>query len=393
MSTEDLLRGTLDDRAGLAQDTLTLEDVRRDAAVARRRSTWRTTGLAAAAILVVVGAPTAFLLRPHDSAPGPAPAPTPTVTAPSPTAPQTSDASTPVDHPLEQIPQGLEPGIDYLQDGVVHLAQGGTLPFPVGKAPVAAFAGYHGGWLVANAGGGPERVSWYDGSGTRQSDGPGSPMLAVSEDGTRTAYPQSGAIHIGITSGMGEGEQTVPISGDRSWPIGFLRGDALVYQDGAGKVAVQGGAVLSGMSTGRAVSAEADLVAGSDSSGNTVVMSGNGTTTWTSTEWTVWAFSQDGRYAAATNGPDGSAITTVAILDARTGDVVAQHAAPGNGISVDMHPVMDVDGSLLVPATDGNTLEETVLRLDQDGTLTRATRVYPLDGSNDMAYVLFATRP
>jgi hypothetical protein len=114
---------------------------------------------------------------------------------------------------------------------------------------------------------------------------------------------------------------------------------------------------------------------------------------WESSDWIVWGFSADGRYAAATDWSGGGSDASIAILDARTGRVVAQHALPGAPISMGPSPVMDVDGTLLLAVTDGNTLEETVLRLDRNGALTRATRVFPLDPGSDSTYVLFSTRP
>jgi hypothetical protein len=71
---------------------------------------------------------------------------------------------------------------------------------------------------------------------------------------------------------------------------------------------------------------------------------------------------------------------------------VAEHDDLPEEDSIGGRPVMDDDGSLLVAATSGN-LEQTVLRLDRDGTVTRATRVFPLAPSSDMEYVAFATRP
>ena len=391
MNHEELLRDTLGAKAAEASVDLTLEDIRRGAS--RRREQRRAVVLlAAAAVLAAVAVPTAVMLH-DDGSPSPTPAPTtPPSASPTATAPSGTASAPASRHVLESIPQGRAPGITYLQDGVVHLDQGGTTPLPAGTAPVNAFTSYHGGWLVGTGAGGPDLVTWYDGTGAKKSEGPGLGRFAVSEDGTRTAYPQSGAIHIGITSGMSDSEQTIPGRADVVWPIGFLRGDALVYQAGNGKVAVSGAGTLPGLASASAVSATDDLVAGVDAGGQTVVVSRTGQVAWRSAEWSVSGFSTDGRYAAATNGASNGAGTEVAILDARTGHVVAQHALPGNGAVIGPQAVMDVDGSLLVAATD-DTLAETVLRLDVDGTLTRATTVFPLDGASDSTYVMFATRP
>jgi hypothetical protein len=392
MSTEDLLRDTLHAKADEAAARLTVDDVRRGVLEQRRHAHRRMVLVAAAAVLAAVAVPSALLLRPDDVTPSPAPSPaTPSPSAPRPTP--SSSATSATTGGLADIPGGRPPGISYLQDGTVHLAGGGSTQLPDPSAPVTAFTGYHGGWLVAT-GGGEDRVRWYDGTGTRKSDGPGFGAFAVSADGTRTAYAQSGALHIGITSGMGEGEQTVTCDAAATCqPVGFLRGDALVYQAGDHTVAVTAaGHPLPGMARARAVSAEADLVAGEDAAGNTVVLSGEGRRLWTSSEWAVWAISPDGRYAAATSSPSGGDTTEVAVLDARTGTVVARHDVLAAGLTV-FTPVMDVDDSLLVAASDGRTMAQTVLRLDRDGTLSRATDVLSPDPSSDADHVVFAARP
>lgn len=381
MNHEELLRDTLRGKADEALADLSFAEIREAAAFRRRHATRRAV-LMAAAVVLVVGAPTAYLVRPHDH--GTSPSPSTTTGTPTPT---------PSVRGLAAIPQGRAPGITYLQDGTVHFAQGGTALLPAGKPEVNAFAPYHGGWLVATGAGGPEQVSWYDRTGARKSIGLGGGHVAVSADGARTAYPQSGAIHIGFTSGSSTAEQTVPGKADEVWPVGFLGDGALVYQAGVGKVAILGAGTLPHIEAATAVSAKDDLVAGLDPQSDNVVVSRDGQVQWTSTEWFVGGFSADGRYAAAENAPYGGP-TAVAILDARTGRVIAQHAVPGAGIGIGIGPqqLMDVDGSLLVAATDGN-LRETVLRLDRDGTLSRATRVFPLDGSSDATYVVFAARP
>lgn len=391
MSAEDLLRTTLRVRAEEAASRLTLDDVRRGAAARRRRSVRRTTAVAAAAALVALGLPAALLWRPVGHAPSPAPSPTtnlPSSTAPT-TAPTTRAPSGGA--ALRLIPQGRPPGIAYLHAGTIHRPDGSTTTLPDPGAGITDFTGYHGGWLVG-VGQGADRVRWYDNTGQRRSDGPGIGRFAVSEDGTRTAYSQSGALHIGITSGMGNGEQTVPGDAQQLQPIGFLRNGDLVYQAGETEVAVTDGSTIPGMVRAHAVSAVDDLVAGEDASGNTVVVSGRGQQAWTSSTWSVWSFSPDGRYAAATHTTSQAESNAFAVLDARTGAVVAENPGLPNGDSIGGIPVFDEDGSLLVAASSGS-LQQTVLRLDPDGTLTRATPLFAIATSSDMDYVDFVTRP
>ncbi|HEX7717578.1 MAG TPA: hypothetical protein VF416_09840, partial [Marmoricola sp.] len=292
---------------------------------------------------------------------------------------------------LRLIPQGRPPGIPYLHAGTVHLPDGSTTDLPDPTAAVTDFTSYHGGWLVG-VGSGDARVRWYDSTGARRSDGPGIGFFAVSDDGTRTAYAQSGEIHIGITSGMGNGEQTLAGDPQALRPVGFLRSGDLVYQAKETQVAVSDGSTIPGMVRAHAVSAEADLVAGEDAGGNTLVVAPDGSPAWTSDTWSVWAFSLDGRYAAATHTPTQPDYDAFAILDAHTGRVVAEHDTLPRHDAIGGSPVMDEDGSLLVPATSGN-LQQTVLRLDRDGTVTRATRLFGLAPSSDMEFIDFASRP
>ncbi len=157
-------------------------------------------------------------------------------------------------------------------------------------------------------------------------------------------------------------------------------------------MAVGDGETIPGMIRAHAVSAAADLVAGEDAGGNTVVVAGDGRQVWTSDTWSVWGFSADGRFAAATHTDAQPDYNAFAILDARTGRVVAEHDSLPRGDAIGGTPVMDEDGSLLVAATSGN-LQQTVLRLDRDGTLTRATRLFGPAASSDTEFIDFAARP
>ena len=52
----------------------------------------------------------------------------------------------------------------------------------------------------------------------------------------------------------------------------------------------------------------------------------------------------------------------------------------------------DLRRAVLVAVSSGN-LDQTILRLDRDGTVTRACEVFPLVPGTDMESILFATRP
>jgi hypothetical protein len=374
--SEDLLRSALQDKAREAHDTLTLDDVRRGALQRRRHAGRRTAVLAAAAVVVAVGAPTAFLLRPTGQEPTPTPSPLPAVST-TPPAPTPSATTAPATSVLGGLDTGAAPRITFLQEHTVHVASGGTAVLP-GDDAVSAFTSYHGGWLVADDD--TATVRWYDNTGVVREEGKGLGQFAVSPDGTLLAFPMSGKVHVGIASGMGEGEQTVSVSDPHDvWPVGFLTDGSLVYND-AGHVqlgAPRGRTVPGPIVRARAVSSDG-LIGGEDAQGRALVArASTGTVLWSSADWSVWDFSDDGRYVAATNSPTGGDFSTVAILDARTGDVVAQHPLLSDGIILDKGPVFDTDATVLFAAIDARSHERAIVRLDAAGTFTLATALLP----------------
>ena len=391
MNPEEMLRTTLRQVAHDAQDTVTFEEVRRAARLRRRGSRRRTAVLAAAAVVVAVGAPTAFLLRPSDDEPSPAPAPTasPTGTATQSAGPSSTATPDPLAEGMRELPETGAPGLSYLQGSTIHLVGGGTTALP-GDGPFGPFAGYHGGWLVGD----PQLpgTRWYDGNGDLRRQSEGGFRLAVSPDGMRTAFSMDGKLLIGITTGMGEGEEPVGVSRpDDAWPVGFLAEGALVYMDG-GQVRTDqaiGEPLPSSMVEARAVSAD-DVVAGVDNKGEGLAWSARtGAILWQHSSWSVTAFSTDGRYAAAAS----TYTSSVAILDTQTGDVVRQFDFNQPRVLPTSDPVIDTDGSLLVSIGDGDNLDQSVLRLEPDGAVSRATKVFPLDPGSDSEQIRFAAGP
>lgn len=384
---EDLLRATLAAKADDAATTLTVDDIRRGAATSRRRGRRRAAVvLVAAAVLAAVAVPTALLLRSGEPEGQPAPAPT---------APTTTPTTT-LGGSIRGLPRSAAPDVTYRQEGTIHLASGGTTALPGDVRNISAFAAYHGGWLVADDDTGT--VRWYDNTGALKADGDGLGLFAASADGTRLAYPMGGKIHIGIASGMGEGEQTVPVAHSRDvWPVGFLSAGALVYNDVGGvRTSEPARAFPAAMARARAVSVD-DVVAGEDQDGRGMAWSARtGKTLWEHSDYTVWAFSADGRYAAATKSPTGGDFSEVAILEASTGHVVAAASLlddNGGGIVMDRTPVFDSNGDLLFIGLD-NTGEHAILRLTPDGVESRTTDpVLPTPGVAGYSPLLFATGP
>jgi hypothetical protein len=152
--------------------------------------------------------------------------------------------------------------------------------------------------------------------------------------------------------------------------------------------------VVSGLSRASASTDNGDLVAGTtvDDDGTAAVVSAaSGKTLWTKPGWYTGPFSPDGRYLAAYRTATGGEFETVAILDARTGVVVADNSRlDGVQALPDVPPTAwDVDGTLLVPYRDGSAW--TIVRLGLDGRMTRATSVF--DGNPTVDDLVFAARP
>jgi hypothetical protein len=403
MSHEELLRDTLQAKAREAQDTLTLDDVRRDVARARHRTAWRT-GAVAAAVLVVLAVPTALLLRPDDHGPEPVPSPTSTPSTPSvPPSPTPSTTSS----SLTQVPRGRGIAVAWMSNGTIHARGRADVSLPPAVTGTwTSFTNYHGGWLLTGDAG----VVQLDGNGGWEPVAQSGGGIAITSDGLRTAFLASDpatrrdVVRVGITTGMGQGEDTVPASApDLSCPIGFLSSDRVACNGLKGQVLVldattRSTTVLSGLSRASAASAASGLVAGTtvaDDGTAAVVSASTGKILWTKQHWVTGRFSPDGRHLAAYHSASGGEFETVAILDAHTGARVAAtdpslRALPDlDGFTTATSTAWDEDGSLLIPYRDGQTW--TILRLTTDGHLTRATDVF--DGTPYDADLVFAARP
>jgi hypothetical protein len=389
---EELLRETLRTKALDATSDLTLEHVRRDAAARKRRSAWRTASVAAAA--VAIGLPTALYLRPGDENPSPAPSPSPSASlGPTPT----QDISpTPTASVLEGIPRGASVGIPWMSSGVIHTPSGPDVPVPVsGTGAWTAFTGYHGGWLLSGDGG----VLQVKGNGQAEPVAQSGGGIAVSGDQLQTAFLADDAVRIGITTGMGEGESVIPFrTPDPKGPVGFVSGGRVVCNGLKGQVVLVSPSgdprPVSGLIRASSSTDSGDLIAGStvDDDGTAVVVSAaTGKVLWTKPQWVTGAFSPDGRHLAAYRTATGGEFETVAILDARTGAVVSDnHGLAALGALPQVPPTAwDQDGTLLIPYRAGSAW--TIVRLELDGRMTRATSA--LAGNPIADHLVFAARP
>jgi hypothetical protein len=389
-NTEDRLRRALHHEAGQA-DTFAgtaFEDVRHQARAIRRRRRTAVVVVAAAAVAAIT-VPTAVLLQGDpESARLPADRstqlPTPTPTA----APTTAPSATPSTGPsptsgatphgtLESIPRGAGTFLTYVgADGVVH-ADGTTSRLPGTTDVSTQFLSYRGGWLVVGA---DNVLRQYDGSGRAVASGRFG-GIAVTADRTYGAWLMGDRLYQGALSTMGEGgpqSTRVPAS---SGLVGFLpQGPALVTGGNAITIAKGDGSMqqvpvpLLPTSTSQA----ADLVGGLTGTvaqgdlGGAVYDLTSHTQLWQNS-WRPARFSDDGTLVAAIPAADNGDASTVAILDARTGKVIAR-TPKLSGIHLGFSLAWD-QHRVIIPSVSGPNDRAALLALDTSGTVTRVTEV------------------
>jgi hypothetical protein len=375
---EDLLRRALRGKAAEATSDLTFAEIRDGAARQRRRARRRRIGYLAAAAVVAVSAPAGVITLAHRDAS----TPTPPTTTPSQTP---SGTPSPTATSLDAIPRGADPKVTYLSDGVVHFTDGGTARLPAAADDVTRFTTYHGGWLVVDSVGG---LTQYDNTGAvvRRSH-TGDSALAVSPDQLSTAFQVDQQILVGISTGMGDGENPLPVSTD-SHLVGFLGDKVLVRTptglqtvDDAGKEsAVPGPSVDVPTTSGDLLGGFVGTVENNDLQG-AVVDTSNGKVLWRNA-WRPLRFTSDGRYVAAAPAGDNGDPSAMAILDARTGDVVARTPELGAGISLGWDVAWDDsradDPRLALEAIGDGGTQKALLALDTAGRLTRVSDVLPV---------------
>ena len=400
MKPEDLLADTLRDRTEQTDypSTPMLTVAARARAIRARRR--RTTILAAAAAVAVVAVPGAVWLG---SSPDGARPPSHQLSSGPTSSPTTSSAG------FHAIPEQLAAVPDLIQGRTFHGTYGDvTVPADAGTAtPV------RGGLLVSQptslvgalyADGTLGRLSLL-GDHTRQEVGCGAARFAVSADRVLAAYwvanscsqPGTGgtlyAGAINTMNGAGPVHWSTP-PGVVEVPIGFvgssvvvdrLRTDgtlAGVWLEAPGRAPV----AVPGLSVAYDVDPNGH-VAGTGGGRSRVVDTGTGQTVGLAPHgWRLVSFSPSGDLAGT---PDGSGDGTAYAFIAGNGGFAGAVPPPlPAGLRV-TGVGWDLSGAMLLVASDGT--DSAVLRLDRDGTLTRATTVAadPSGGT----YYRFASTP
>lgn len=407
--------------------------VHRARGIRRRRRT--AVSVAAVAAVAAIAVPTSLTLGGPQAgiAPGPAgsttsshaPSSTPTTTPTTtpattpPTTPPTAPSSTAQSAPtstlrLADIKTGGLIRIGWLQGRTWHNGTSDSWRLPTGD--YSAVTPYRGGFLVTrpHASGGAlsgavADVTWLDNNLKPQWTTCGNQRLAISPDLMRVAYSTlsacsssaHGTLHVGIGSGMANGEQTEPVPGGQlAEPVGFAD-QVLVYNAaaiadgtpaGVWYVDLAGSSAprrIKGLANASAVDTTGQLVAGqsaADPQAGVLVDPVTGRPVWSQPDWLLGSFSGDGKYLYAAHSA-GAEPDRYAILDASTGAVVTSVDLSSRGITVD-DVAWNADGTLLLHVTQGD--HQAILDLTPAGDLTRATKVMPYDAAHR---IVFATQP
>jgi hypothetical protein len=409
MNDHDQLTNALRDHADRVgnEHPLGLEDVKGRARGIRRRR-WATSGLAAAAVLAVA-VPAGIVVSDRTSGgtdSGPAASPSVDVTPlPSPSDDPTKGVLT-TDAPIAGDPAG----ISYLLDGRIHEPGGGTVDL---DEAFDIFTPFFGGWVAAGWADGklalldPEGVELH----TRRTTG----SMAVSPDGTIVGYVTPDGRIMTIGDDGNEVEMSRADDGGRVELVGFIGSSTCQEGDPEG-----GGCTVfynvedpeTGEQRGHYVTSHgigsplADFLAitgvsvdGRVAGVTSVADAGScgallsrdwGKAEWDTCDYSLGRFSPDGKYLIGLPAYlDGIGSGSIAILDATTGDVVAEWKNTGEDFAFINNAVWDTDGTLLATVWEKDSW--SLMRMAPDGSL--ATVLADLGGNMDEVPLQFPVAP
>ncbi len=374
-TTDDLTRSLREQADRVGGHPIDLESVRgRARSIQRRRRVAAGAGvLAAVAVIAPIAvAANGGLSRSDDSVP-------PATQVPSPT-------------PVGQVkaigadaPRGDDPAVPWMDGTVLHQPDGATTD--LGKA-YHEVTPYDGGWAVVDLVEGT--TSFLDANGKARQTFPGQ-SLAVTVDGeslasvlTATAgdqdiglYPVAGVGPGGYLSSVVSFDGTVDLAGftgvqEVAYTLSGAQGKSGAWlTDWAqeprrlrGLINVQGASQATGVVSG--LTSIDELEPGSCSA---VVVAATGQHRWETCDYTLEAFSPDGRYVIGTEDyHDGIGGDTVAILDATDGTVLVEYTTRDIGFT---GASVWEDSSTVLVTTYQDGLWYA-LRLGLDGTVTQA---------------------
>ncbi len=388
---KDLLAHELRQRsAGVGGHPIGLDDVRdRARSIRRRRNAVR--GVVAAVVLAVavpVGLSATDLLG-SSGTPAPPVAsqsgePSPDTPAPTPGP----DGSFPLT--VHGLPQGEPAGVPYVvakDDQLV--TPDSTLDLPESYATITP---YNGGWLAIGSEQHPGKIIMLDDNlEVTHTDPAGGYDLAVSADRSHVAYVVAeGNDKVMLVNAPTDG--TDPVTwmidspgGEAVNPVGYLDNDTVVYNAPATDVmgiARTGGTLtpVEGLLRIDDASEATGMISGLISYGTAGGCSGvmdpeSGKVLWKSCDYSNLRFSPDGRLVVADASYfDGPGSPTLTILDASTGDVVADFSPEQRDTVVGVtQAVWEDDDTVLAHVEEG--VDQAMVRLEVDGSSELVTDV------------------
>jgi hypothetical protein len=403
-STDDLTRSLQQQADRIGGHPIDLESVRGRARNIQRRRRAGTAVVAAAVLAVAIpaGITVAGGLG-RGGTPQPAP-PVPTIKP----APKQQDGSFLLSP--EDAPEGAVPQVPYIVIDDQRL----STPERSFELPgdVVQLASYGDGWIAIQAGNYPpngtrvvELDSNFDVTGDPVLPGPRSsgPTLVSNDDGSRVGWVQFEDGDPLLVNSPTAGGTTIRtrVPGNQNTqtaPVGFLADGTLVFtttdpntgENQFGYVTT-GGEITSfeGFNVLDSTSEATGLVAGQTKflgdgscSGVTDPKAG-GKLLWDTCDYSLGAFSPDGRFivglAAYSDGPGSPSLS---ILDARTGEPVVDYRGPKarrTFIGVDQ-VVWEDDDTVLATVTQDT--EQSIIRAETNGALSRVAPALPTEGLN-----------
>ncbi|MFC5175947.1 hypothetical protein [Nocardioides taihuensis] len=378
---------------GMTDAPIGLGDVKGRAGRIRRNR--RIAGGVAVAAVLAVAVPTALLVAPG----------TTSADRVSPANPDNGPTQTVLT--LDGLATGGSPLIEYFDDQGVVIPTQGQVPL---DEPYQALIEVpaDGTWLALSIS--TDDLVYLDGDFQRQTSTRITQRLVSNPDRSAVAFvaPEAGAQTLLVRS-------TTDVEGGQAWdfpelpvvqPVDFAGKDTVVYQSTDDRGRQEMGLALPDGTTEdfgggfvKAISANpgTGLVAvqtkanddGSGCFGVVDTAASLSATVWDTCDYSLSAFSPDGTYVLASDAYlSGEGPTSLSILDARDGSLVASFTQERGGQLVLAQVAWETDDTVLALARDG--VDNAIIRMGVDGSIEQAVATAPTQV--DTPYYLGADR-
>lgn len=390
---ERMLSRDLHDQVdGMSDLPFGLSDVQgRARRIRRNRRIVAGVGVAAALALVVPTTITAtgMLEGRSEIQPAPSPEPTPDSTPDGPVEVARTTLT------VGGLEQGEAPGIEYFTPDGVVLPDEGTKPLAANYQ--ALVPGTGGGWIAL--GPATDEVVYLSEDLEPEGGTPSGNRLVTTPERDHVAWtvPAAGTQTIFLRS-------TSQPEDSMSWdfperpvvnPVGILGPDSVLYETNAQGNVTVGLANPDGTTTDlpflKAIAADPvnevySVMTESRLSGGcfAVVEAATQTPAWETCDYALGSFSPDGAHVMATAAEsDGAGPSSLYVLDARTGEVVAEFASRGRTLVALIRPAWESADSIVATATADVT---TMVRMRIDGTLEEVAEPVDPNAYGDLYY-------